>query len=136
MDLMSDDSPEWKRFIKAIWRYQYTSEKVNLTAKMEDVFYAESVGNPFIASTLYKVVQDDAIISQKEKFGITDVRRVSKEKMGITAKMRSDMLAGIDVELNTYQHLWEAAPVWSGYPRQKKTQKPGALLPVRNIRLL
>ena len=66
--------------------YQYTAEKVNLTAKMEEVFYTESVGNPFVASTLYKVVQDDAIISQKEKFGITDVRRISREKMGITAK--------------------------------------------------
>lgn len=77
MDLMAEGSQEWKRFIKAIWRYQYTAEKVNLTAKMEEVFFAESVGNPFVASTLYKVVQDDAIISQKEKFGITDVRRVS-----------------------------------------------------------
>ena len=109
MDLMADGSQEWKRFIKTIWRYQYTAEKVNLTAKMEETFYAESVGNPFVASTLYKVVQDDAIISQKERFGIADVKRVSKEKMGITAKMRNDMLAGTDVELNAYQHLWEAA---------------------------
>ena len=123
MDLMAEGSQEWKRFIKAIWRYQYTAEKVNLTAKMEEVFYAESVGNPFVASTLYKVVQDDAIISQKEKFGITDVRRISREKMGITAKMRSNMLAGIDVELNAYQHLWEAATSMDRLPDPKKSKE-------------
>ena len=123
MDLMAEGSQEWKRFIKAIWRYQYTAEKVNLTVKMEEVFYAESVGNPFVASTLYKVVQDDAIISQKEKFGITDVRRISREKMGITAKMRSNMLAGIDVELNAYQHLWEAATSMDRLPDPKKSKE-------------
>ena len=123
MDLMAEGSQEWKRFIKAIWRYQYTAEKVNLTTKMEEVFYAESVGNPFVASTLYKVVQDDAIISQKERFGIADVRRVSREKMGITAKMRSDMLAGIDVELNAYQHLWETAARMDRMPDSVKSKE-------------
>lgn len=109
MDLMSSDSQEWKRFIKTIWRYQYTSKKMDLTPEMEEIFFTESVGNPFIASMLYKLVQDDAIISKKEAFEVADVKRVSKEKMGITAKMRKDMLAGVDVELNAYRYLWEAA---------------------------
>jgi hypothetical protein len=109
MDLMARDSQEWDWYIKTIWRYQYTANKVNLTSRMKETFFEESVGNPFVASMLYKLVQDDAIISRKEKFGVADVRRVSKEKMGITAKMRGDMLAGVDVELNAYRHLWEAA---------------------------
>ncbi len=123
MDLMEQDSQEWERFIKTIWRYQYTSSKVNLTPKMKGVFFAESVGNPFVAAMLYKLVQDDAIISKKEKFDIDDVKRVSKEKMGITAKMRANMLAGVDVELNAYRHLWEATGSMGQMPdsdRQKK----------------
>ena len=121
MNLMTHDSNEWKRFIKTIWNYQYTANEVPLTTKMEDVFFAESVGNPFVASMLYKLVQDDAIISRKEKFGITDVRRVSKEKMGMTAKKRKDMLAGVDVELNLYRHLWEAADSMGKMPNQERS---------------
>lgn len=107
MDLMTRNSPEWERFIGFVWTYQYTAEKVELTEEMEKRFFEESVGNPFIASLLYKLVQDDAIIGRKESFDISDVSRVAREKMGITAKMRRDMLAGIDVELNAYRRLWE-----------------------------
>lgn len=127
MDLMTRDSKEWNRFIRTIWKYQYTTSSVNLTARMEEVFFEESVGNPFIASMLYKLVQDDAIVSKREKFGVTDVRRIAKEKMGITAKMRRDMLAGVDVELNTYRHLWEAAEIvdYMPSPQDKRVDISG-----------
>lgn len=108
MNLMPQDSPEWNRFMKILWRYQYTVRRVNFTEKMEKAFFEESVGNPFVAATLYKLVQDDAIISTKESFTAADVRRVASDKMGITAKMRRDMLNGVDVELNRYRHLWSA----------------------------
>lgn len=108
MELMEKESQEWQRFIKILWKYQYTGNRVNLTDRMENAFYEESVGNPFIASTLYKVVQDDAIISRKETFTVRDIHRVANDKMGITSKMRHDMLKGIDVELNRYRHLWSA----------------------------
>jgi hypothetical protein len=78
MDLMEKGSAEWERFIKVLWRYQYTGQVVDLTEKMEQVFFEESVGNPFIAATLYKLVQDEAIISRKEKFTVQDVRRISR----------------------------------------------------------
>ena len=56
-------------------------------------------------------MQDDAIISRKETFTSSDVRRVAGDKMGITAKMRRDMLNGVDVELNRYRHLWSAGVI-------------------------
>ena len=111
MNLMPQDSPEWNRFMKILWRYQYTARRVNFTEKMEKAFFEESVGNPFVAATLYKLVQDDAIISRKETFTSSDVRRVAGDKMGITAKMRRDMLNGVDVELNRYRHLWSAGVI-------------------------
>lgn len=120
MNLMPQDSPEWNRFMKILWRYQYTARRVNFTEKMEKAFFEESVGNPFVAATLYKLVQDDAIISTKETFTASDVRRVAADKMGITAKMRRDMLNGVDVELNRYRHLWSAGPVpESGQPQNE-----------------
>ena len=107
MNLMARESFEWERFITTIWRYQYTAKQVKLDQKMKNVFFDESVGNPFIAATLYKAVQDEAIINKSEMFSVSDVKRIAKEKMGITSKMRKDMLAGVDLELNAYNHLWE-----------------------------
>lgn len=107
MELMRKDSQEWKRFIRTIWRYQYTAKRVELSDEMEETFFNESVGNPFVVATLYKIVQDEAIISKKETFNIADVKRVSKDKMGLTANMRKNMLAGVDVELNAYKRLWD-----------------------------
>lgn len=108
MDLFEKDSPEWIRFIKALWHYQYTACTVELTDKIKDTIYRESVGNPFIASILYKLVQDDAIIGGKETFDANDFIRVSKQKLGMTAKMRKDMLNNVDVELLRYKSLWNA----------------------------
>ena len=48
------------------------------------------------------------IINQTEKFSEADIHTVAERKLGLTAKMRKDMLAGTDVELNCYKYLWSA----------------------------
>ena len=111
MDLMKKDSPEWERFITTLWKYQYTAKEIALTDTLKEVFFNLSVGNPFIAATLYKIVQDEAIISGRERFTEKDVKRIEKSQMGMTVKMRRDMLNGVDVELNRYHALWEAAQI-------------------------
>ena len=76
---------------------------------MQEAFFKESVGIPFLAAILYKVVQDDAIISTAENFKVADVHRVAREKLGITAQKRQDMLKGEDVEFNEIMSLWAPA---------------------------
>jgi len=71
----------------------------------------------------YKVVQDDAIISRKEKFTVEDVRRVAKEKMGMTAKKRKDMLNGTDIELQQFRYLWNVAEVTPPIVEPKNAQQ-------------
>ena len=100
MNLMKENSTEWNRFLSAIWHYQYTARTVRLTPAMNKAF---------LASTLYKIVQDDAIISNRETFSAKDVHRVADEKLGMTAQKRRAMLSGEDVELEMYYHLWHAA---------------------------
>lgn len=108
MSLMKDKSREWDIFLKVLWRYQFTAKPVKLTPSIKKAFFAESVGNPFIAAVLYKIVQDDAIINQTESFKAADIHTVAERKLGLTAKKRRDMLEGIDVELNSYKYLWSA----------------------------
>ncbi len=109
MGLMQPNTRIWKRYIETIWQYQYLRNDVPLTPDLENVFYEQSVGNPFLCSLLYKLVQDDAIMSREESFTVTDVRKVADEKLGITTKMRTNMLNGTDEELKKYEYLWSAA---------------------------
>jgi hypothetical protein len=109
MELLKKDSSDWNRFINTIWYYQFIRNPVALTPEMNDVFYEESVGNPFLCSLLYKLVQDDAITSNAESFTLTDVKKVAEEKLCITATMRKNMLSGNDEELKRYEYLWRSA---------------------------
>ncbi|WP_406041035.1 hypothetical protein [Succinimonas sp.] len=106
MELYGRNSYEWENLISSLWRYQYTESETELTDEMLQVFYDESVGNVFIASLLYKLVQEQAIIDGRETFSPDDVRTVSRKKLGITAAKRRNMLNGEDVEVNEYKALW------------------------------
>ena len=106
MRLMEENSSDWRIFLETLWNYQFTEKKVNLTNEIKNVFFAESVGNPFIAAILYKLVQDKVILSKDESFNVADIRDVSNTMLGLTKKKRMDMLEGIDVELNSYKYLW------------------------------
>ncbi len=106
MELYGRNSYEWENLISSLWRYQYTESETELTDEMSQVFYDESVGNVFIASLLYKLVQEQAIIDGRETFSPDDVRTVSRKKLGITAAKRRNMLNGEDVEVNEYKALW------------------------------
>ena len=108
MMLMEEDSQKWEIFLKILWRYQFTANEVELTPSIKKAFFKESVGNPFLATVLYKIVQDDAIINKIESFTDVDIHHVADLKLGLTAKMRKDMLEGTDVELNSYKYLWSA----------------------------
>ncbi len=109
MNLLARDSREWERFITGIWNNQFTGCEVKLTAEMANVFYSESVGNPFLCSLIYKLVQDDAITSGAESFGVQDVVSVARDKLCITNTMRANMLKGTDEEMKRYEYLWAAA---------------------------
>ena len=111
MNLLPENSKEWNRFIKGIWRYQFLSAEVALTPEMNTAFYRESVGNPFLCALLYKLVQDDAITSGDETFTVDDVRKVAGEKLCITTRMRTNMLSGNDEELRSYELMWQAPQI-------------------------
>ena len=114
MDLLQRDTKEWERFIKVIWSYQFTATKVPLSPELEEVFYKESIGNPFLCAILYKLVQDDAITSKEETFTVQDVKKVAREKLCITSGMRANMLSGQDEELHRYEYLWGVASMPAG----------------------
>ena len=106
MELLKKESGDWNRFMKGLWRYQYTQKTVPLDEAMADAFYEETVGNQFLLAILYKLVQDYAIINLQEAFTPETVHKVADYKLGLTKKQREDMKSGKDVELQEFEKLW------------------------------
>lgn len=121
MMLMARESAEWDRFLRILWRYQYTRTEVSLTPAMNESLYNASVGNAFFAALIYKVVQDLAILDKRENFTVEDIRYTADVYLGMTAEMRSNLLNNIDVDLGKFQMYWNKA----GAPAEEEKSENG-----------
>ena len=96
------ERPTWSRFLKAMWQYQYTREAVDLTDELDEAFYSEAQGIPFVAVHLYKLVQERAILSRKESFSVKDVHATASRDLKLTEPMRRALRDGKEVDLQNY----------------------------------
>lgn len=111
-----DNDGAWDTYVDSIWGYQYTMEAVPLSREIRNAVYYEAQGIPFIASHLYKLVQEDAILSGKESFNAGDFHRVAAKKMGLTGPLRDAIRKNEDIDLKA---LDTAAKI-----RQDPAEKP------------
>lgn len=95
----------WRMFVIAIWKYQYTKQRVELTDKMVDALFEEAVGIPFLAVNIYKLVQEYAIHSGEETFTSRSFHTIASQKMKLTLEMRKSLLSGKDINLQQYLDL-------------------------------
>ena len=77
----------WTMFVESIWKYQWIRSEVTLTAQMLDAIYEETQGIIVLAVILYVLLQEDAILSARETFGVKDIRRVARKRMGLVQPM-------------------------------------------------
>ena len=92
----------WSVFCQSVWQYQYTRDTVPITKKMSDTLYNESLGIPFLAVHIYKLTQENAILTGKETFSESDIKTAARDKMGLTRPMRQAIRAGKEVDLKQY----------------------------------
>lgn len=133
----------WNIFRKAIWTYQYTRQKVPYSRGLKNALYDESQGIPFLAVHIYKLTQEDAILSGRESFTTKDMKRIASEKMGLTKPMREALKAGKDVDLMQYVDITpfsyssycdnysiaaEAAAPASAPPEEKTVQEAATII--------
>lgn len=101
---MQDDDT-WDLFLRSMWGYQYTEKAIKFSKSMKKAFYHETQGIPFLAVHLYKLVQEDAILSGTEEFSTADVHRIATEKMKLTLPMRLAIREGRDIDLLKYADI-------------------------------
>lgn len=92
----------WDLFVESMWDYQYTREHVKLSRSFIDALYDESQGIPFLAVHIYKLVQEDTILSGKEVFHEKDIARIAGEKLGLTKPMREAIKRGQELDVRRF----------------------------------
>ena len=120
----------WRMFVTAIWKYQYTRQKVELTDKMADALFEEAVGIPFLAVHIYKLVQEYAIYSGEETFTPQSFHTIASQKMKLTLEMRRSLLSGKDINLQQYLDL---TPFRADDFKQTITQEINPVEPVAPV---
>ena len=78
---------DWELFIRMMWEYQWTRDRVACTPGMLDMMYQETQGIVVLAVVLYALVQEEAILGEKETFAEEDIRRTARKRMALVQPM-------------------------------------------------
>lgn len=83
-DRMKNDK-EWKLFVEALWRFQYTKKVCSFGENPEliEVLYEETQGITDLAVKAYMLAQERAIETGKELITVSVIRSVCKDKFKI-----------------------------------------------------
>jgi len=95
----------WITFVESMWEYQWLRNKVPLTAGMLDAVYEETQGIIVLAVILYVLLQEDAIVSERETFGVEDISRVARLRMALVQPMLEALRKGDQKLIDKYEDI-------------------------------
>lgn len=82
-----EQDADWELLARTMWKYQWTREAVPASREMLDALYRETQGIVVLAVVLYALVQDEAILSEKETFDVEDIHRTAVRRMALVQPM-------------------------------------------------
>ncbi len=98
---------EFEQFLKALWRYQWVQNPVELTPQWTDIFFFHTQGIPDMMVKLFESVQEAAIASKKETLtpelvALVFTKEFVTTAFGITALRDGDKVL-LDAVTDLYQ---------------------------------
>ena len=84
----------WETMLKAMWKYQWTKNRTDLTMKLRDTIYDESQGFIDIAVKLYALAQVKAIATGVEEVTARAVHEAAAEKLQLVKPMLKALRSG------------------------------------------
>lgn len=114
----------WITFVESMWKYQWICSDVPLTAGMLDAVYEETQGIIVLAVVLYVLIQEDAIRSERESFGVDDIGRVAREKMALVQPMLKALREDNKKEIDKYEDITEILVEQVSAGIRRELQKP------------
>lgn len=82
-----EQGADWDLLARTMWGYQWTKEKVPPSQEMLDALYQETQGIVVLAVVLYALVQDEAILNEKEAFSVEDFQKAARKRMALVQPM-------------------------------------------------
>ena len=95
----------WITFVESMWKYQWIRNEVRLTPEMLDAFYEETQGIIVLAVILYVLIQEEAILSEREAFSVEDVGRVARSRMTLVQPMLKALRENNQKEIDKYEDI-------------------------------
>ena len=114
----------WITFVESMWKYQWICNDVPLTPDMLDAIYEETQGIIVLAVVLYVLLQEDAIRSERETFGVEDIGRVAREKMALVQPMLKALRENNKKEIDKYEDITEILIKTVSSDIREETQGP------------
>ena len=100
-----EQGKDWELFIRMMWKYQWTREKVECTRGMLDAMYQETQGIVVLAVVLYALVQEEAILGEKETFDEKDVSQTARKRMALVQPMMEAIRANDVKRIEQYADI-------------------------------
>ena len=101
---MSNDSM-WNLLIEGMWRYQWTSNEIELTPEISNALYDESQGIIDIAIKIYAMAQMNAISSGSETITAHDIHTIAKEQLSLVQPMVNALRSGMISEIAKFDDI-------------------------------
>ena len=102
---MKPDDLEWHLLVDSMWEYQWTQQEVEMTPEIRDAIYEEAQGIVVLAVVLYILVQEDAILNERETFDVADIHRVAKQKMALVQPMLEALRKNDEKKIEEYSDI-------------------------------
>jgi hypothetical protein len=102
---------EFEQFLKALWRYQWVQNPVELTPQWADIFFFHTQGIPDMMVKLFESVQEAAIASKKETLSPELVAAVYAKEFVTAAFGITALRDGDKVLLDAVTDLHQPDPV-------------------------
>lgn len=117
-DRMLEDSDEWNVLISALWDFQYTLTKTELTDELKSLMYYYSLGIPDIAVKLFMHIQCRTIIQGGEEH-ITPaiIREVASKSLKLIQPLFERIRRGDSAALIEYE---DVKPEWREFKEYLK----------------
>ena len=77
----------------------------SLTLEIRDAIYEEAQGIVVLAVVLYILVQEDAILNERETFDVADIHRVVKQKMALVQPMLEALRKNDEKKIEEYSDI-------------------------------
>jgi hypothetical protein len=103
-DRMQNDL-SWEIMLRAMWKNQWTQNRIPLTTELKDTLYDESQGIIDIAVKLYAMAQMKAIADGTETITAKTIKEVAAEKLRLVKPMLDALRSGNMKKLLMYEDI-------------------------------